>query len=148
MQYQTEVTIESGGEERVYTVSHFPTSRAAKNLARLAKLLGVPFATMMKAETNDINDVIPEAVGVLIDRLDEDDVLALIKDLTKAATYQGQPISEAAFETHFQGRLAELVKLLVEIVKWNYADFLAVLASAGRKALAAKGQPKSASPST
>lgn len=61
------------------------------------------------------------AVRALVERLDEDEVLKTIKDLVDTAECDGKKI---IFETHFQGKIGHLFKVIFAVLEVQYSDFL------------------------
>lgn len=136
MRHYTEITI---GEDR-YTVSQFPATKGTKVLARLVRLIGEPMSYLLDQD-GQASDVFPKAARALVDHLDENETMALVNDLLGSVTTGGAPI---IFDTHFQGRIGHLFKLLKEVVQYQYEDFLDVVAG-GNPVQTATASP---SPST
>lgn len=111
-----------------YTLVQSPATVALKNMATLTKLIGEPLAMAAGGMNEDVGAFLPKAVKVLSEKLDEDKVVGLVKDLLKSAVYNGQPVT-AIFDTHFQGRLGSMFKLLLEVLKHQYADFFDILSA-------------------
>lgn len=126
MRYSKEVAI--GGD--TYRVSQFNPTTGLKTLIDLAKIVGEPFALVTAGAKKDALDVIPSAVKMLLEKMDSEKTVSLIKDLIRSTEVkQGDrylPLTEI-FDLHFQGRLGVLFKVLVEIVKVNYEDFSSIL---------------------
>lgn len=130
VEYQKHRTID--GEE--YKIHVMTPSTSIKLLTRIFKLLGEPFAEMavgVKAAKNEdeANEqamkLLPVAVRALVSRMDENEVMGVVQQLTSAVTVDNKQIS---FERHFQGRLGHLLKLLSACVEVQYGDFLGALA--------------------
>lgn len=123
--------IEIGGSR--YTIRMFTPTKALKVLTRLTKLVGEPLAQAANGMDKDLAEVLPRIVHTLIERLDEQEVERLIKeDLIDAVLFEGVPVKQI-FDLHFQGRIGDLFKVLIEVVKYNYQDFFKGLAAATGK---------------
>jgi hypothetical protein len=131
MQYTKPVTI----GDVTYKLQKYPPKKALKLLAQLTKLVGVPLAHFFVGMKDDAAKVLPIAVEALASRMDEDGVVDLVVQLVSCAIVDGVSVAET-FDTHFQGRIGHLFKLVTEIVKFQYEDFLSVAVSAGLKEMA------------
>jgi len=112
-----------------YQVSQFGASQGLKVLTTLTKLVGPSISMAFGAEGQTSEtaqaEVIGRAVNALCEKLDEEKVLNLIKTLIDTALVgEGKKI---VFETHFQGRLGHLFKVLKAVLEVQYGDFLSDL---------------------
>lgn len=127
------VNVEIDGEQ--YTIQQFTSTKAVKTFARLAKLLGVPFAMLVKGANGNVEEVLPQVIKALFETADEDVIDRLIKDLLSCVMHNNQPLyresGPSQFETHFQGKFGSMFKLVSEVVQYQYKDFLADLAKFG-----------------
>ena len=98
-----EFEIGEGDEAVKYTVNQFTATAAVKMFARLAKVLGGPFSTLVKSMDKGIEEALPEAVGLLVQELEPDAFDKLIKDLLSCVMVRGAPLKDT-FDIHFQGR--------------------------------------------
>ena len=137
MKLRTQVSIEHGGELLNYEIQQLPPTKAIKMMTRTIKLVGEPLLVLMAGGTKNLTDVLPGVARILRDGLDENEVDFLVKEFMGCVFYQGQPISPQ-FETHFMGRLPVIFKLLIEVLKLNYADFLSDFAQGNGLDLKAK----------
>ncbi len=69
----------------------------------------------------DQTQLLGGAVRALVERLDEDEVLQIIKNLVDTAECDGKKI---IFETHFQGKIGHLFKVVYAVLEVQYSDFL------------------------
>jgi hypothetical protein len=120
---RTQVSIQHGGEVLVYDLQQLPPTKAIKMMTRTIKLVGEPLLVMLAGGQRDITEVLPTVAKILREGLDENEVDSLIKEFMGCVFFQGQPVSPQ-FETHFMGKLPVIFKLLIEVLKLNYADFL------------------------
>jgi hypothetical protein len=116
----------------LYAVSQLPGSRGLEMFGKLAGLLG-PAALEAIAKgaslEKDLQTLAPAAV-LLFSRLQPGDLSAIAKELLGPASVNGTPL-EPTFETHFQGRILHLLKVMVFAVEVNYRDFFAALGGLG-----------------
>lgn len=67
-------------------------------------------------------DVLGRAVAALTDRLDETEVVALVRQLTSEKVLcDNAPV---VFDSHFRGQTAHLFKVLMAALEAQYGDFL------------------------
>lgn len=132
MKYNQEVTV---GEDS-YTITMFSPTKGLAVLTKLMKLVGEPLAQAASGMNEGIESVLPKIMNALVERLDEKQVENLIKeDLMSCVLFQNQPV-KPIFDIHFQGKIGQMFKVCVEVVKFNYADFLeGVTAAMGKVAV-------------
>lgn len=116
------------GEE--YEFSKFGAKKSIKILRRLLGIVGEPLALALasakgsgKILDKDIDPgMLSGAVRALIERADEDTVLSLMDDLCgeSACLCNGKKV---LFDTHYEGRLPHLFKVLAASVEVQYGDF-------------------------
>ena len=113
-------------DNQQFTISLFAPTRALKLLARLTKLAGEGMAVMAKAGGKDADplQLLPEAVKIILSRLDEDEFVGLVKELMASVTVDKKLIN---FDIAFQGRLGLLMKLLAKVIEVQFLDFYTAL---------------------
>ena len=114
--------------EYQYELQQFQPTKGYKVFLRTIKLVGEPLFEFLANSKKDVKEVLPQVGKILRESLDENEFDHLVKEFMTCAFYQGQPVTPI-FESHFEGRLKDLFKLLVEIIKHNYEDFLVDFAS-------------------
>lgn len=118
-----------------YVINPYMASKGIRLLARLTKTLGLPLAHLLGGGGKaDAGVVLPLAIQALTDRMEEEAVLQLIKDVLSSTLYENIPVSDV-FDEHFQGGYGRLFKLLGEVVRYQYEDFLSVAVAVGLKEL-------------
>lgn len=119
-------------DEESYTITMFPADQGLKVLSKLVKLIGEPMMELAKMNNDKeaMFDHLAAAVRSLSMRLDDENVVSLCKQLSSCVIKHGDGSQtiDKKFNTHFSGRIGHMFKLLVEVVNFNYADFLDVLA--------------------
>jgi hypothetical protein len=122
IEYQKDVEVDGS----TYCVHLLSPSKALKLSFKLTKLVGEPMAQMANAsQGKDVAELLPIAVRALLSRLDENEVLGIIKEMVATCTLENKPIN---FEDSFQGRLGHLVKLVAKVMEVQFSDFFAGLA--------------------
>lgn len=119
-------TIEKNIDENIYTITQIPARRALKILTRLVKLLGPALAELVLAnqkENENADSCIPKAVALLASSLDENDFENLVMSLLEGIRKDGMELKPAIFDMEFAGKFNTLLKLLKEILQFNYGDF-------------------------
>jgi hypothetical protein len=104
-----------------YKILVLPPSRSIKLLSKLTKIIGKPMAAVATKSGEDRTEMIPQAVGALIENLSEDVVLQIVKELMACVFVENKSID---FEKHFHGKLGLLMVLCKEVLEVNYSDFL------------------------
>lgn len=118
-----------------YTLQKFTARKGLGMLTRLFKLIGEPMSAFAAAMDKDIGEVIPQAVKALVERMDETATITLIEDILKGVTIGGGS-QQPTLDTHFQGELGHLFKLLMKALEFQYGDFLSALAAVNPEAFA------------
>lgn len=120
IEYQKDITID--GES--YKVHTMQPEKAFLWMARLTKLIGEPITHMAKGNASEDGAVeaLPRAVGALMSRLDEREVLEFAKVMISTVS-QGAKFLD--FNEHFQGRLGHLFKVFVAATEVQFSDFFA-----------------------
>ena len=118
-----------------YKVTQFSASKGMKLLTRLIKILGEPMASFFSNPDAEQEMAFQVALAALSDKLDEDVVLATVKELIDSLSDGDGQIS---FDTHFAGRFGHLFKVLGKILEVQYGDFFGVLVAKGSGVQAAK----------
>jgi len=117
-----------------YEFSQFGAERALKLLVRLSKIVGKPLAlavssaegegSLLKKQVNP--NTLALAVEALMERLDESEAVEIIKGLTSgdSCMCQGRRIE---FNTHYEGRLPHMFKVLAAALEVQYGNFFDAL---------------------
>lgn len=116
--------------ETLYRIQHFNPTKALSILTRLTKTVGPTLAVFTSAQgknQEEILDLLPNAVQALVEKIDETETPKLIKDLFECVTFNGSQKVSESFEFHFQGKMGVMFQLLIEVVKFQFSDFLSVL---------------------
>lgn len=110
-------------EGKSYKINTLPPSRAIKLLSKITKIVGGPMALMAGngGDESKVEELIPQAMSVLVDKLDEDVVLGIVKEMVSCVFVDNKSIN---FETEFMGKLGVLFDLCREVLEVNYSDFL------------------------
>jgi len=119
-----------------YRTTKYPATKGLKILTRLSQVAGEPMAMLMSEDLD--KDVSPSFVGAavraLVEKLDEDLVEMLVKDILSGTDIidgsKTRPVLPC-FDEEFAGRFGHLFKVLKEIVGFQYGDFFGGLAETG-----------------
>jgi hypothetical protein len=128
---------------KLYEFQQFNTTKSLKTLSKLTKFLGeplmlglaalgvnpaksVPGAAPITAKgflDRELNgEALAKAVAALVDRLDETDVVELVKTLTSESVLcDHKPI---VFDEHFRGDIGHLFKVIGAALEAQYGNFL------------------------
>ena len=119
-------------DSTTYMITHWSASKGLKIMARLTKLLGESVmhltggskANLTEEEKkSQVENSLALAVRALCDKLDEEVVLQTVKEILET-TCEGPTSAQADFEIRFSGRMGHLFSVMVETLKFQYADFL------------------------
>ncbi len=128
---------------KMYSITPWSGTKAARMLAKLVKLLGPAFGTLMSSagslkglldsKTSEVN--FSEVFMSLADRLDDQNFDLLMKELLEGV-HDGAKAVTDDFDSRFSGEVATMFSLVKASLEVNYGDFLDVIgkASAGSKA--------------
>lgn len=129
---------------RLYEFEQFSTTVALKTLSKLTKLLGEPIVlalgaikktdaakakkgdkvkTALDTDLSDLDTaVLGQAVRSLIDRMEENEVVELVKQLTSVGLLcDHKPV---LFDEHYRGETSHLFKVLSASLSAQYGNFL------------------------
>lgn len=114
-----------------YEIGQWPVDKSLDMLTWLTKTLGESFASLSSGAVNmedlmdkEIADVLGPAIRSLIPRLNEQEVKDRAREIVDDVLCNGKKI---AYDVHFMGRIGHLFKVIVEVLKVQYADFLGAL---------------------
>jgi len=113
------------GNERSYSFSHMSATEAWDVLTILGPVLIGGMLGMTKGDSFSAQDV--GALGGALRSLDRKDFAEVRDKLLKSVALAGKEISN--FDAAFTGRPLELLQVLGEALRKNFADFLAVAPS-------------------
>lgn len=124
MQHRFEVEVNG----KPYTIQHFSPTKSLSVLTRLMKYTGTGLVgSSAKLDTDAVAAVIA-GIGDVLSKLDEKEVLALVKDML-SCVYKGTATQPVNFEADFMGVPDEVLELCGQVVKVQYAGFLDRLAA-------------------
>ena len=132
---------------RFYEFSQMGTKKSLKVLATLTRLLGEPLAIALGSATEkkaskllDSNmspELLGKAVHALIDRMDDDQILALIEELaSRNVMCDHKPI---IFDLHYSGDIVHLFKVVMAAIEAQFGNFSGALSASLSKASAEQG---------
>ena len=118
-----------------YTFCQLPAKKSLKLMTRIVRIIGAPIGAAL-GELPDGDKVSMEVlldrnfnmgaiVAALCDRLDEDEVEAIVDTLLSQVIHEGAGEISKQVDTHFAGRLPHLLKVLAAALSHEYGDFLA-----------------------
>ncbi len=130
----------------VYEFSQFGTKESLRVLSKLSKILGKPIALGFAALGTDpkkpepevegeqkkslfdreINkEILAQAIDAFTERLDENEVIDLIETLAgKNVLCNGKPV---IFNSHYEGKIAVLFKVVAAALEVQYGNFFDAL---------------------
>ena len=108
----------------IWTVQQFPATEGLKVLARLAKLcggtLGQAVAALHRGLDSEIDlGLLGKALGSLAERLDEGEVVVLVKRMLQDTRVNGKEVLPQ-FDTLFQARYGALFRVLGMVLEVNF----------------------------
>jgi hypothetical protein len=136
MRNPVEVNID--GEQ--YTFCQLPPKRSLKLMTRIIRIIGGPLGAALNGVNTGRVDMamlmnadidFSMIVTALCDRLDENEVEAIVDELLSQVLHAGTGEVSKKFDVHFAGRLPHLFKMLAQALKVEYGDFLAGMPDLG-----------------
>lgn len=111
----------------VWAVNEFSATEGLGILSRLTKLCGGPISRALGSlsgggildATVDFS-ILGEALSDLCGRLDEAEVVSLVKRLLASTVVDGDPAGGSKFDLIFQGRYWTMFKVMAFVVEVNY----------------------------
>ncbi len=107
----------------VYEITQFSATKSLRLLTRLASYFSEPIGVIVDKGGLDANlssDLVSKMAKSLFEKLDESQVEKTVKELLEGVRCEGKQI---LFDTHFQGRLLHLFKVLKAVLEVQYNDF-------------------------
>jgi hypothetical protein len=132
------VEVKIDGEQ--YTFCQLPPKRSLKLMTRIVRIIGPSLGAAMGSSTEgnlEINSLLNQhldlgaIVSALCDRLEENEVEAIVDELLSQVLHAGQGEVSRKFDVLFAGRLPHLFKVLAQALKVEYGDFLAAVPDLG-----------------
>lgn len=131
---------------QTYEIWHLPTEPAVKMLVKLTKLIGGPVGKAVSGLTSDSGsildanvsfDFIGTAIGMLTNKLDEDEVLGIVKTMLKYVNKKTEKggFVETNIEMDFQGKIMHLLNVVRAALEHNFSDFFVEIKSRIEEAL-------------
>ena len=117
-----------------YTFCQMPPKRSLRLMTKIIRIVGAPLGAALngiKADQVDIAALLEAdldfsmIVTALCDRLDENEVEAIVDELLSQVLHAGQGEVSKQFDVIFAGRLPHLFKVVGQALKVEYGDFLA-----------------------
>ena len=133
---------------QTYEIWHLPTEPAVKMLVKLTKLIGGPVGKAISGLTSssgsilDANvgfDFIGAAIGMLTNKLDEDEVLGIVKTMLKYVNKKTEKggFIEVDLDVDFQGKIMHLLNVVRAALEHNFSDFFVGIKSRLKEVLPA-----------
>lgn len=124
IQYQRAITV--GQVE--YKCMLLPPERAFRWSVRLMKVMGEPMAQMAgKVKSRGTQkpedaaaEALPLAVRAMCEKLDVEESLEFVQAMIATCVLENKAIN---FTAHFQGRMGQMLALVTEVAKFQFADF-------------------------
>lgn len=113
--------------DRIYSFGTIPPMDAIRVEVAIARVIGEPlFKAFMDAKKTGSSETDAEqagatAVGMLLSKMDADELLKTMETVFKYVSCEGKRID---LNASFAGRLLEMHKVFVEALKFNFSDFL------------------------
>jgi hypothetical protein len=126
------VTSEFQAGESTYQVNLWHPDKAIENMTWLVKMIGEPVLALVvqQGSIKDLLDtdvdaaVLVPAVRSLVTNLHEKEVVLKVRAFTEGMLCDG---GKVIYDTHFMGRPGHLIKVVVGVLKAQYADFFDAL---------------------
>ncbi len=118
-----------------YQANMWHPDKAIGNLTWLTKIVGEPIlavivnvGSVQELMDSDVDlQLFLPAVKSLVSKLDESEVVSKVREMTEDMLCDGAKVK---YDTHFMGRPGHLMKVLLQVLKAQYADFFEELPEA------------------
>lgn len=113
--------------DRTYSFGTIPPVEAIRVEVAVARVIGEPlFKAFMEttkggSASNDAETAGAAAIGLLVSKMDADDIISTMGTVFKYVSIDGQ---RADINAHFNGRNKELWQVFIAALRFNFADFL------------------------
>ena len=107
-------------------VTEMPAMRALRLQTKLFKIIGSPFAELLKIKNDDSdseNNCFSKAITILSQNLDENEFENLVLSLCLCVRANGHEMNKGYIDIHFAGKLNTIFKIIAFVIEVNYADF-------------------------
>lgn len=123
MKRTTEIVV----DDRTYSVSQYSATKGLKLLPKIVKVIGKPLSVLSGAglDAEVTGELLSGAIGDLADALDEGAFERMTKEILETTRMMSPESRELVFDVDFMGRYWHLIKLLKEVISFQYNDFLA-----------------------
>lgn len=126
-----------------YTITQYPLKKSTRIFNKLMKVLVEPAGKAIEAvggikggeksflDKEIDTKLIAEAISILSEKMDGDDLYDLLKEICSCAIAEGNEEMKVPggklvenFDAHFQSRMGAMFKLTTKCIEVNYKDFL------------------------
>lgn len=99
-------------------------------MTRLLKLVAGPLSGALEGsgQKSVLDTDLSEIVPTLLENLDSDEGQAFTMEMVGMAYFEGKEL-KGRIETHFSGRIGDMIELLIEQIKFQYEDVFQKLGS-------------------
>lgn len=118
MSYENMSTIKTTIDGSEWSINPFTTTTGGNYLKRLLKVFGESYTALTTAKSEE--EALQLAVTKLIENIDKDDVIGLIKAMLYDVQKDGKPVN---FDMEFARRYKVLFQVVKFVVKENFGDF-------------------------
>lgn len=122
MQPTTEVKL----GDNYFTITHWSPTKVMKNIPRIGRYVAIPLATIggsIASGAEDLSEALPTALLYLFDQMEQDDLENLFNLILEDVEVNSMG-GRINIDEVFQGDFLNLIKLVTEVLKANFADFL------------------------
>lgn len=116
-------------DESVYNITSLPTTKALAHFRTLLALSKDSIASLSKViqEEEGSAEAIADLVTGLVMRMDDSKIENIIQNLIQESVAKGStPLKGDDYELEFSGNFGVLIRLLVEVLKFNYGSLLKI----------------------
>lgn len=135
-------------DECSYSITMYSATKGKKLYFKLLKAFGEPVSTLAATLFNSASDgdmfgkeldplAIGKAIGGLSEKLNEDEYDRLTKEILETVYVGAQPLTKI-YDVHMAGRYMHELKLIGEVLKFQYEDFFSAFADVKERASALK----------
>lgn len=117
---QKHIEVEVNGIKKSFIHNCWGPSTCFKNLPRLGKAFAVPISMLASGDEDNHMENLPNALFMLFENMEEDDVWELFQLATSAVYLDAQ--NKLDLDNHLDGDLGAVLMVVAEAIKQNYSS--------------------------
>ena len=122
MAVQTNVKIKVNGKDKTFILNKWGMRKSMQHLPRIGKSFAVPISMLFSTSEEGFADKLPNALFMLFETMDEDDVWSLFELITEGV-YKNS-VEALNIEVDLEDDIGALIQLVTACIKANYGSLM------------------------